>query len=236
MQPRLMRSSSEVIIAGVCGGLAEYFAVDPVIVRLIFVLVTLTSGIGLLVYPLLWMVMPKAGAPVGSGRQLFPADADEWRRRAIEMGEEAAHVGQSISREVREVLLREQLQHAQSRPSGSPRVYQDEPPPPHAYNFDPLTGQPLRPQGPTTGQTVNLRVDPTAIQPAMPPAEASSQFQPPPAYAPAQQPTRAKRWRWIGFVLIGFGALVLADQFGFPTDIIFPILMIGAGILLLRRR
>src|SRR6187431_1182854 len=62
MQPRLTRSRTEVIIAGVCGGLAEYFAIDPVIVRLIFVLVTLTSGIGLLVYPILWMVMPRAGA------------------------------------------------------------------------------------------------------------------------------------------------------------------------------
>ena len=81
MQPRLMRSRTEVIIAGVCGGLAEYFAIDPVIVRLIFVLVTLTSGIGLLVYPILWMVMPRAGATAG-GAQLFPHDADEWRRRA----------------------------------------------------------------------------------------------------------------------------------------------------------
>ncbi len=103
MQPRLMRSRTEVIIAGVCGGLAEYFAIDPVIVRLIFVLVTLTSGIGLLVYPILWMVMPKAGATAG-GAQLFPHDADEWRRRAQAFGEEASQVGQQFSREVREVL------------------------------------------------------------------------------------------------------------------------------------
>ena len=86
MQPRLMRSRTEVIIAGVCGGLAEYFAIDPVIVRLIFVLVTLTSGIGLLVYPILWMVMPRAGA-AASGAQLFPHDAEEWRRRAQAFGE-----------------------------------------------------------------------------------------------------------------------------------------------------
>ncbi|HWQ15261.1 MAG TPA: PspC domain-containing protein, partial [Roseiflexaceae bacterium] len=60
MQPQLTRSRSEVVIAGVCGGLAEYFHIDPVIVRLVFVLVTLTSGLGLIVYPVLWMVMPKA--------------------------------------------------------------------------------------------------------------------------------------------------------------------------------
>ena len=57
-----VRSRTEVIIAGVCGGLAEYFGLDPVIVRLIFVLVTLTTGIGFIVYPVLWLVMPKAGA------------------------------------------------------------------------------------------------------------------------------------------------------------------------------
>ena len=103
MQPRLTRSRTEVIIAGVCGGLAEYFAIDPVIVRLIFVLVTLTSGIGLLIYPILWMVMPRAGA-TAAGAQLFPHDADEWRRRAQAFGEEASQVGQQFSREVREVL------------------------------------------------------------------------------------------------------------------------------------
>jgi phage shock protein C len=57
MQSRLMRSRTEVIIAGVCGGLAEYFGLDPVIVRLIFVLVTLTTGIGVIVYPLICIVL-----------------------------------------------------------------------------------------------------------------------------------------------------------------------------------
>ena len=81
MQPRLMRSRTEVIVAGVCGGLAEYFAIDPVIVRLIFVLVTLTSGIGLLVYPVLWLVMPKAGAQSGGKpAKRCVGDAGHWRQ------------------------------------------------------------------------------------------------------------------------------------------------------------
>ena len=67
MQPRLMRSRTEVIIAGVCGGLGEYFGLDPVIVRLIFVLVTLTTGLGFIVYPVLWLVMPRAGVGASSG-------------------------------------------------------------------------------------------------------------------------------------------------------------------------
>lgn len=64
MQPRLMRSRTEVIVAGVCGGLAEYFAIDPVIVRLTFVLVTLTSGLGLLIYPILWICDAEGGQPL----------------------------------------------------------------------------------------------------------------------------------------------------------------------------
>ncbi|MCS6842016.1 MAG: PspC domain-containing protein [Roseiflexus sp.] len=60
MKSRLVRSRRDAVIAGVCGGLGEYFQIDPVIVRLIFVLVTLTSGLGFLLYPILWIIMPKA--------------------------------------------------------------------------------------------------------------------------------------------------------------------------------
>jgi phage shock protein C len=228
MQPRLMRSRTEVIVAGVCGGLAEYFAIDPVIVRLIFVLVTLTSGIGLLVYPILWLVMPKAGAP--SSAQLFPHDAEEWRRRAQAFGEEAAQVGQHFSREVREVLRQGQTTSSHSRASAPPR-YADAPPPPEAYNFDPQTGQPIRPPEPTTGKTVNLRIDPTEANLAVPP----SQFQQQAGYAPDPQARPSRRGRGAGFILLAIGILVLANMFDIG-QYVFPILLIGAGFMLLRKR
>jgi phage shock protein C len=226
MQPRLMRSRTEVIIAGVCGGLAEYFAIDPVIVRLIFVLVTLTSGIGLLVYPILWLVMPKTGATAGGG-QLFPHDADEWRRRAQAFGEEASQVGQQFSREVREVLRQGQSSSSQSRTAAPPR-YADAPPPPDAYNFDPQTGLPIKPPEPTTGRTVNLRIDPTEANLSVPPPV---QFQQP-QVAPAGQ---RKRGRMLGFILLAIGVLVLANVFNID-QYVFPLLLIGAGALLLRKR
>lgn len=230
MQPRLRRSRTEVIIAGVCGGLAEYFGVDPVIVRLIFALVTLTTGIGLVVYPVLWLVMPKAEALPGNAQPLFPHDAEEWRRRASLMGQEAGQLG----REMREVFLQEQPQHARSRPAAPPFAG-EEPPPPHAYRFDPLTGQPLQPTPPTTGPTVNLDIDPSQPPAYVPPGEMSSQFQQP-YYRPYAHPAPRKRWRSIGIVLMGIGALILADRIGIDLDIIFPLLMIVAGIMLLRRR
>lgn len=55
---RLHRSQQESMIGGVCGGLAEYFNLDPTIMRLIFILMALMGGHGLLVYLILWLVMP----------------------------------------------------------------------------------------------------------------------------------------------------------------------------------
>ncbi|MGC8873993.1 MAG: PspC domain-containing protein [Chloroflexia bacterium] len=56
---RMMRSRTERMIGGVCGGLAEYFHMDPTIVRVIFVLLALVHGIGLILYLVLWFVMPE---------------------------------------------------------------------------------------------------------------------------------------------------------------------------------
>lgn len=61
---RLMRSSTDRIVAGVCGGLAEYLAVDSVYVRLAFILLLFASGIGLPIYLLLWFVMPEGDGEV----------------------------------------------------------------------------------------------------------------------------------------------------------------------------
>ena len=60
MAKRLYRSRDDRMIAGVCGGLAEYFDVDPVIVRIIFFILLLPGGLpGLLPYLILWIVVPE---------------------------------------------------------------------------------------------------------------------------------------------------------------------------------
>jgi phage shock protein C len=57
---KLMRSEDR-MIAGVAGGLANYFDTDPTLVRILFVLLTLLGGggLGILVYIVLWIVMPE---------------------------------------------------------------------------------------------------------------------------------------------------------------------------------
>ena len=56
---RLYRSSKHRVIAGVCGGIAEYLDVDPVVVRLIWILFTLFYGVGLLFYIIAWLIVPE---------------------------------------------------------------------------------------------------------------------------------------------------------------------------------
>lgn len=57
---RLYRSPDQRVIAGVCGGLGAYFKIDPVVVRILFVLLFFVNGVGLLAYIILWIAVPKA--------------------------------------------------------------------------------------------------------------------------------------------------------------------------------
>ncbi|MEO8231065.1 MAG: PspC domain-containing protein [Ignavibacteriota bacterium] len=59
MYKKLYRSVTDKMLGGVCGGLAEYFAIDPVIVRLIFVLAVIFGGSGIIAYIILWIIIPQ---------------------------------------------------------------------------------------------------------------------------------------------------------------------------------
>ena len=60
MEKRLVRSSSDRKIAGVCGGIAEYFNVDPTVVRLLWVILSCIGGSGLLAYIIAALIIPEA--------------------------------------------------------------------------------------------------------------------------------------------------------------------------------
>jgi phage shock protein PspC (stress-responsive transcriptional regulator) len=61
---RLMRTNDGRMIAGVCAGLARYFDVDPTLIRVIFVLLALFAAGGVLLYLILWVIMPLDEATV----------------------------------------------------------------------------------------------------------------------------------------------------------------------------
>ena len=57
---RLYRSAKNKIIAGVCGGIGEYFGMDPVIVRLVWVIFAVLSfGFGIPAYLIAWIIIPR---------------------------------------------------------------------------------------------------------------------------------------------------------------------------------
>jgi len=58
-EPRkLYRSRNQRMIAGVCGGLADYFNVDATLVRVLFLLLAVFGGTGLVIYIVMWVIVP----------------------------------------------------------------------------------------------------------------------------------------------------------------------------------
>jgi len=55
---KLYRSDKQKIVAGICGGIAEYFEIDPVLIRLIWIVLIVFGGTGLLAYLIAWIVIP----------------------------------------------------------------------------------------------------------------------------------------------------------------------------------
>lgn len=81
MNRRLYRSRTDSVIGGVAGGVAEYLDVDPSIVRIVWaVLAIVTGGIFLVLYVVMWIVVPEGtpgpAAPYQSGASAFPPAAD----------------------------------------------------------------------------------------------------------------------------------------------------------------
>jgi phage shock protein C len=67
MEKRLYRDEYRKKIAGVCAGLSDYLSIDPALVRLFFVLACIFHGGGLLIYIILWIVLPKRPYPFPGG-------------------------------------------------------------------------------------------------------------------------------------------------------------------------
>lgn len=58
-EKKRLTCSNNKMIGGVCAGLAEYLDIDPTIVRIVWVLMVLFAGFGILLYIILWLIMPK---------------------------------------------------------------------------------------------------------------------------------------------------------------------------------
>jgi phage shock protein C len=83
---QLYRSRTDQIVGGVCGGLANYLRIDSTLVRLLFVLLGLGSGVGVAVYLILWIIIPYPSTGEAGSTDNVRSSADELGQRAREMG------------------------------------------------------------------------------------------------------------------------------------------------------
>ena len=90
---RLYRSKSDRMFAGVCGGLAKYFSVDSTLVRLVFVLMFFLGGVGVLLYFILWIIMPEEDRLTASPQETVQANVQDMANTAREAGN---NLGQAV--------------------------------------------------------------------------------------------------------------------------------------------
>lgn len=101
---RLFRNPNDRVIGGVCSGVANYFDIDPLIVRLVFAILFFTAGVGLLAYILAWIIIPAAKTPedmryMSGGR---PMDFHTMTRNMGDELQDLKHRGEKMSRDLRD--------------------------------------------------------------------------------------------------------------------------------------
>jgi phage shock protein C len=100
-QPRLLRDPFNKVICGLCSGLAYYFDIDPIIIRLIMVALIPAGGIGLIVYIVGWIAVPAARTPDELYYDTPVSFHDITRNVATELGDLKLR-GEKMSRELRD--------------------------------------------------------------------------------------------------------------------------------------
>lgn len=70
MPKRLYRSDKKRVLVGVCGGLADYFDIDPLLIRIIFIILALSGGLGLVLYLAAWLIIPRQSHTADQGEAL----------------------------------------------------------------------------------------------------------------------------------------------------------------------
>jgi phage shock protein PspC (stress-responsive transcriptional regulator)/F0F1-type ATP synthase assembly protein I len=113
IEKRLYRSCSDKLIGGVAAGIAEYFSIDPVIIRLIFVLLAFPGGIGIIFYIVAMVIIPEdpkcakdkgedtKGKPLDNTRGK-KIDEEKIKEKAKEFAEEIKSAAQNFSQNQQE--------------------------------------------------------------------------------------------------------------------------------------
>ena len=84
----IYRSEENRIIAGICGGLGEYFNIDPVIIRIIFFLLSFFGGSGIPIYLVLWLIIPNKSRLKHDQGETMQENIEEIKTKAKEFAED----------------------------------------------------------------------------------------------------------------------------------------------------
>ncbi|MFA5532074.1 MAG: PspC domain-containing protein [Candidatus Shapirobacteria bacterium] len=93
---KIYRSKDDYILAGVCSGLAQYFEIDPTLMRVIFILLFIGGGSGFLIYLVLWLIIPKEG-----GKEIKIDREKKVKEFANDLGDKAQTVASEIRSEIK---------------------------------------------------------------------------------------------------------------------------------------
>ena len=88
MTKRLYRSSTDVVLGGVCGGLGDYVGIDPVLIRLLFVFLAVVNGFGVMLYLILWIILPEKERVGESREDVVRGNIESLRDKAELLGDE----------------------------------------------------------------------------------------------------------------------------------------------------
>ncbi|MBR0051828.1 MAG: PspC domain-containing protein [Firmicutes bacterium] len=229
---RLYKSSTDKAIFGVCGGIAEYFGIDSLIVRLVLVLFTLAFGAGLLFYIIAALIMPKR--PEDGGPQVYPqppepgaynaggttyvnrASAEpmpqEVTRSAVPQEEPADPVSKAWAKE-------RETQEGRGAAAGAPKA-DSKPEPPKQETPQPSSEEPQAKRSYQAYETYQQ------------PRQSAQQYS-------RQAPAGRDHTRTVlGIILMLIGAFVLVKVFlpRFDTRILFAVCMLVAGGLLIAKK
>ena len=106
MAQKLYRSETDRIVAGLCGGLGEFFDIDSTIIRIIFIILTIWGGVGLILYIIGVLVVPRNPQEEFSGRITGRKNHQEFSQKIEEV---ASEVRENIMQRNRSGLKGEQF-------------------------------------------------------------------------------------------------------------------------------
>jgi phage shock protein C len=88
MEKRLYRSSKDRVLWGVCGGLGKYFNIDPVIVRVIFVLTIFFGGLGIVAYIVMAIIVPKEDSKAAEPKDAIKENIKDIKDTTVSIGKD----------------------------------------------------------------------------------------------------------------------------------------------------